>query len=426
MFEFKPPELDLFTLRPVQTSIVNDQLIGFNCQTTLDNCTNIEFIANSYHDKYIDLNNIFLKLQFNVVKSDDKLFTSTDSNQPFFVNNGLHSMFKGLTIQFNNQVVSKTNMYHYKSYLENLLNFEKHRADTIMQTQLWALDTGGHLEEGISQNAGGKTRFGKTQNSKTCELYGKLNSDVFNVSKLLISDVNLKVALELEKNEFFLMDVGSTKVAKIKIQEAQLFVRYCTISPTVLLEHHKLLNTRNINYDFKRNLMKHFIIPKGVSGQNFENLFTGPLPSKILLGFVENEAFNGSLAKNPFNFQHFYISQIQYNVNGNFVPSTPLTLNPNSGLVAKAYHDLYQGLNIHLKNVSLQLTEYSFRSGFLLFCTDFTPTKRDNVLNLTDHGIMKLDVKFDKPLESSLVMIVYSEFNDSFEITANKNIITRY
>jgi len=237
----------------------------------------------------------------------------------------------------------------------------------------------------------------------------------------------MKITMDLEKPEFFLMKPESATAGELKIIEATLYAKYLTISSSVLLAHHKMLSQHAISYNFKRNVIKNFIIPSGVLSQNFENVFSGPLPANLVIGFVKNASFNGDQLYNPYNFDNFNLSQIQLNVNGNNIPNnSPLTITDNSA--SKAYHDLYVGLNYHQKDFGLAFTENEFhKGGFQLFAFDLTPTKRHGVLNMaTDNGVMKIDVKFSKALEKSIVMIVYAEFNSSFEITHTKNVLTNY
>lgn len=418
--EFIPSELDLFAPQPIQTSIIGETVIPHNPLTTLDKCTTIQFNIPNLNDKYLDLNQIFLKLQLQVVKSDGTEFQAKDEKQPVLINNMLHSIFKGVTVELNGQIVSNTQFYHYKSYFENLLNYQKARATSLMEIQGFYLDVAGEMDnlEGSRQS--------RTVNSRARDLYGKLLPDVFNLNKLLINGVDVKISLELEKNEFCFMNTKTENTPRLKINEATLFTRYLTINPSILLAHHKILSTKNINYNFKRNVIKNFIIPSGINTQNIENVFNGQLPTNVLIAFVNNAAFNGDYKENPFNFKLFDLEQIQLNVNGNNLPSHPLTLNASKGLVAQAYHDLYQGLNYQLKDFGLMINESDFCTGFGIFAFDLTPTKRQGIINLTDEGIMKIGVKFSKSLEKPIVMIVYAEFNATFEVTKNKNIITNY
>ena len=51
----------------------------------------------------------------------------------------------------------------------------------------------------------------------------------------------------------------------------------------------------------------------GAGNLNFiqESLFTGQLPVRMMIGMVDNDAFNGTHAKKTFNFKHFDITQLK-------------------------------------------------------------------------------------------------------------------
>lgn len=424
--EIIPAELNLFENAPIQTSFLSENYVQYNPLTTLDKCSNIQFQITAFQDRYIDLNNVFLKLQLQLIKSDGKIFKTGDADQGFIINNMLHSIFKNVNIEMNGQIVSSSQFYNYKCYLENLLNYQEARAKNLMQIQGYYIDSPGSFDDDGTKNTGAKSRSAKTADSKLIELYGKLQADVFTTNKLLMNGVDIKISLELDKPEFYTMHLKGTDVPVLKISEASLFVKYLNIGPAILVAHHKILQSKNAVYNFKRNVIKHFLIPTGVITQNFENIFNGHLPSRVLIGFVNNEAFNGNYKKNPYNFEHFNLSQIQLNVNGNVVPNQPLVLNPADGLVSKAYYDLHVGMNYNHKDFGIQFDENAFKNGFGFYAFDLTPTKMDNVKNLTDYGILKADIKFSKALVAPTIMLVYAEFNDKFELNANKNIVINY
>lgn len=426
VMEYIPPELNLFTSQPVQTSILSESVVKYNPLTTLDKCSNIQFLIPSIKDKYINLNRIDLKLQLQIIKNDGTTFAEEDKDiEVYLINNCLHSIFKKLTIEMNDQIVSNTQFYHYKSYLENLLNFQKGSAENLMQTQGFYLDTQQHFDE-YENNSGAKARYAATKNSKTIELYGKIMSDVFNIQRYLISDVDIKINFDLEKKDFYFMKMKDESTAVLKISEATVFVCYKTISPTMLLAHHKMLQSRNASYNFKRTSIKNFLIPGGVNTFNIENIFSGQLPTNLLMMFLENDAYYGNMSKNPYNFKTFDIGYLQLNVNGNNVPNHPLTLNSSSGLVSKAYHDLHLGLNYTNKDFGLLFNMEAFKNGFGIFAFDLTPTKKHSVINLSDNGILKAELKFHKTTDKPILMLVYAEFPSSFEVTSTKNIIVNY
>ena len=73
--------------------------------------------------------------------------------------------------------------------------------------------------------------------------------------------------------------------------------------------------------------MSNFTIPKGHLNFTTDYPFTKENPKLLMIGMVDNDAFNGKFDKNPFNFQHFTISRLALYANGVSVPSQPLCPN---------------------------------------------------------------------------------------------------
>jgi len=55
---------------------------------------------------------------------------------------------------------------------------------------------------------------------------------------------------------------------------------------------------------------KTLTIPSAVMDVNQEKLFSGQIPTRIVIGLVRNAAFNGSTIRNPFNFQRITVTEI--------------------------------------------------------------------------------------------------------------------
>ena len=76
-------------------------------------------------------------------------------------------------------------------------------------------------------------------------------------------------------------------------------------------------------YPFRRVEVKFFFIPQGNLTAIKENLFLEQLPKRVVIGFVDNDAYNGVIGKNPFNFKH-NINFIALYKDGEQIPSRPL------------------------------------------------------------------------------------------------------
>ena len=65
----------------------------------------------------------------------------------------------------------------------------------------------------------------------------------------------------------------------------------------------------------------------GTHGQTMHNIILGPIPKRLIKGFVENKACNGDGVLNPFNFQNFGINFLCLCIDGVQVLSKPLQPN---------------------------------------------------------------------------------------------------
>jgi len=59
-----------------------------------------------------------------------------------------------------------------------------------------------------------------------------------------------------------------------------------------------------------RVVCKTLTIPSVVMGVNQEKLFSGQIPTRIVIGLVRNDTFKGSTTRNAFNFQNFRLKEI--------------------------------------------------------------------------------------------------------------------
>ena len=97
---------------------------------------------------------------------------------------------------------------------------------------------------------------------------------------------------------------------KVKLISTVMLVRKVKLSPSVFLAHAKALESGLAKYPIRRVVCKTYTIPAGNLDGNHEKLFNGQLPSRLVIGCVDNDAFNGNNVKNPFNFKHFSLSEI--------------------------------------------------------------------------------------------------------------------
>jgi hypothetical protein len=106
----------------------------------------LEFNFSGHSDYYIDLNSVRLLLRIKLVKTDGSDISSAESNTAGCVNTLLHSMFSCVSLNGKPVILHETN-YHYKAYLEKLLNYGSEASGTHLMSSLWYLDSSQELKD---------------------------------------------------------------------------------------------------------------------------------------------------------------------------------------------------------------------------------------------------------------------------------------
>lgn len=343
-------------------------------------------------------------------------------------------MFNQIDVYFNQKLVSPpNNAYAYRAYIETLLNYSSEAKNSHLSTCLWKTDNRGSLEEGLDAATFGnnahayRARYFRRQ--RPVDLIGHLHCDVFNQDKFLINGVEMRLRLTRSKDSFCLIE--TTAKTKVRIVDASLIVRRSKISAGVLLAHAKMLSKTTAKYPLTRVEVKSFTIHNGVVGESIDNVILGQLPKRVIIGFVDNKAFNGDSVLNPFNFKNYSINFLSLYVDGTQIPTKPLqpSFSRDNLLCVEAYHTLFSGTGIHFLNEGNAISRDDYPCGYTLFAFDLTPDLSANCAdhwNLVKHGSLRLEVRFEKALPTAINCVVYAEFDSVLEIDSSRQIIVDY
>ena len=126
---------------------------------------------------------------------------------------------------------------------------------------------------------------------------------------------------------------------KVRIERAIFHVRKVKVANAIALAHAKALEYGNAKYPLQRVEYKTLSDPSGGHYVIQEKKFTGQLPTRVVVGCVDNDAFNGAYKKNPFNFQNYKITCVSRLVDGE--AKCLLTCDFEPGRIAQAYMSLF-------------------------------------------------------------------------------------
>lgn len=159
-----------------------------------------------------------------------------------------------------------------------------------------------------------------------------------------------------------------------------------------------------------------------------DNIFLSQLPQRVILGCVNSTAYNGSITENPYNFRPFGLNYLSLYMDSVQIPSKPLQPNFSNNLYTEAYHTLFSGTGIHFSNEGNTISYDDYKNGYCLYAFDLTPdiSGHESHWNLQKNGSLRAELRFDEPLNETIVVILYAEFQNLIEINKNRDIILDY
>lgn len=425
-------DFDIFASRPVQSAILETNEIIYKPVASVEQSVlqfNIPAVEESYTDP-----NIRLYVRGKITKEDGSALPATDHTA--CVNLLLHSLFTQVTILLNGVTITQaSDLNAYRAVLETLLTFGTDAAMTHLTNAYWYLDGGNMLacdmtKPADTDNPGFKARWERMKQSKEIELYGRIHSDLCNVSQLLLPGVRMEIKLTKAKPEFFLLSTKADSKVKFKFLDAQLMVNRVTPNPNILKSHNVVLKSGELaRYNLTRVELKTFTYSSGSKSLSIDNAVLGQMPKRVLFTMVKNTDMVGSITSNPFMFRHYDLNYFVMYVNGKQVPSGGLTLNMGHEKTSVlGYKSLFEGSGLHHSNSGLQITHDMYISGHFMLLFDLTPDHAASEGHTSNQGTgnIRIELKFANPLPDAITCLLYLEYDNSIRIDYLRNISTDY
>lgn len=344
------------------------------------------------------------------------------------INYPLNSLFRQIGISLNGRVINSSDGHHgYRSYIETLLNFSQNSKDTFLKSSGWTEE--GTNMDNINENLEIYERRKLMKNSKVLELYGRIHGDMINQPLLLINNVDFRLKLQMHRPEFFILYENEENEPILKVLDATLYMKSCTINPKILLSHQMLLEKTSCNYFYKSVTVKPFTLSnQGSSMISIDNIVLGVLPTSIWIMFVDGDSYNGDYKLNPFIFKHNYIESFSLFVNSSQVNEPIVTDFENSDISARAYSNIFSATGtLHTSGANL-ITKEMFSNGYFLLGFDLTnDSSCTNVCSsMSNTGNIRLEARFGRPLDKVITCLAYLQYDTSLSISKNRSVTINY
>ena len=162
-----------------------------------------------------------------------------------------------------------------------------------------------------------------------------------------------------------------------------------------------------------------------------DHAFDGQIPRRLVLTMVKSDAYNGDLKLNPYEFQHNRLNYLAAHINGIQYPSIPYTPDFDNNIFTKEFLSIFETLNIMTTDCYLNFNRGDFKSGCAMFGFNFASDSCDDYLKSgyidpKKEGTMGFHLKFKSAPTSSMVLVIYAEFDNFVEIDINRQVTTDY
>ena len=421
-------QLDLFKVPGTQTAV--EASIYSECQpvNTISENTPIEFNLVGTGDEYIDINSTILFLRAQLLKGDGDPIDDTDQVGP--VNLFMHSLFSQVDIKLNETLISDTNnTYPYRAYLETLLSYGGATKGSQLSSSIYYKDVAGHMDErnpllANGRNTGLRARHALFNDGRVVDMAGRIHSDIFFQSKYLPNEVNVRIRLIRNRENFCLMASENNAEFKIKIHDCKLLIRKVRINPSTALGLEAVWKRNTAKFPLRRVMCKTVNIAAGQRDFHKQAVFAGPMPSRLVIAFVDNDALNGSFAKNPFNFKNYSLTTLQVDKDGQKSNVRPIETNFEARNYIQAYQSLFWGTNKMFCDEDLDIKREDFPDGYAIYAFDLTNdlNPNDDNFSLLKNGCINIHGRFGVALPNSINLVILGELESILEIDNLRNV----
>ena len=215
---------------------------------------------------------------------------------------------------------------------------------------------------------------------------------------------------------------NTSRDCRVCVIELQLRIRYVKLSNEKYMNIQQFLPATPACYPITRVVIRTHFVVQGISSLNWENTHVGQLANRVFMAVVDNDAYTGSITKNPFNFKHFSAPQVVIYLNGEIL-APPLKLNFADNQHIDGYRKLFATVGRIDMDNGLDFTRTDYKSGFCIFgfdtslclsvsfslCHGKTEEQKRN-------GTLRANTEFRTPLPNSKNVITYMESINFYNI----------
>ena len=163
--------------------------------------------------------------------------------------------------------------------------------------------------------------------------------------------------------------------------------------------------------------MSTFTIAQGSMSANKDNVITGQLPRRVVIGLASNFGHNEIVDENRYNFEHFGLNDLTLHVGGDQFSKKPLT--PTSPAISFVIIQmtLFECTGMLSDDRGHGIDREDFKKGYAMYAFDLMPDMAEGAhTNPIKYGNIRMDIHFAAALTATVNVIAYAEYDSLIQI----------
>lgn len=440
-------EFDLFSEAPLQRMVKHyryDEVYSFN---NVKSDATITFQVRGTPNQWVDLDDTYMMVKYKMVTHDGNDIANVADTCVRTIEepNIFHNLWHKVEMSIDNtQVKSVVMPYPMRPYIENMLTTPESGLHEKYETEgYWKEKAGAGfdlpVEDTVAHIAANTPWRSIVQNrhkgSSQHVLYGKLAVDLWRQGRNIPPTHDITLVLTKNRPNFYLRSSQAAgQEHKLELVEVKLIVKRVQLYDDAQVDIDQAIAEAGvIKYPVKRVDVKSYSLARGTQVFQENNIISGQIPSRVIVGMVDNDAFAGTFAKSPFNFKHYSVEEMYLHHDGDTFPSNRYTSSFGNRDALVPWLNLKRLVSpgAPFFHHTIAYDDYC-NGGYTLWVFDMTQDNKCGVSgdynNIKKSGDVRLYVKFGEQngLPNPVNIVVYAEYENQIEIGRNRDLMQDY
>ena len=431
------PELTgLWSVPPTQTDVVRTYHELVEVKGDLDHVNELRFQTGAERD-FIDLSESYVEIQFQVICDAGSIIAGDNLA---LTNNFAHGMWSTIRLtDKSGRPLSNLDeqRYPYQAMLLTLLGKNRGWGEGAGQLEGWYPDTAAHFEAKGDTNPGflARKHLVVAANAQTAApvvtVCFRPYLGMFQQRRLLLSDMSLRLSLTRAKPEFVLISAAVVAGARIRLTSAKWFVKRVELTPAATNFNIEMLSRGRALYPIDRTLFYQQQFT-GVTSFKLKDIWSGPMPSHVVVGILSATSFAGHSTQNPYNFPNYGLTKIQLTAGSREIPKNAFepVFNGTDTAGANVVRELLSTLEISGKAWGSEgnlLDLANYVGGQSIYAFDLTADGSAGAhWSLTHRGALTISGTFAVAPGHAVTVIAIGMVSSVIEIGADRSITTDF